>query len=153
MQLSSRTILFLTILPEWNEKPDSCSPMKVWGDSNYAIPPNCEKLTNLTAAVYWNRFVSLAEQFLEKHFTPEMMKERVDFWAKIIEPMMIDEPFIEQETWINNFEKSSGWIDLHRNNQICCWGFNVLIKREIAIVPQNKINTTHRGCRTFGGIT
>lgn len=95
-------------IPEWNETPDSCAPMLVWGDSNYAVPPNCDKLTNLTAAVYWNRFVSLAEQFLNKLFTTEMMKERVDYWAKIIEPMMKDDPFLEYETWINGVEALRG---------------------------------------------
>lgn len=92
-------------IPEWNETPDSCEPMRVWGDDTYAIPPNCDKLTNLTAAVYWNRFVSLGEQFLERRFTPEMMKERVDFWAKIIEPMMKDDPFLEYEAWTSNVEE------------------------------------------------
>ena len=99
-------------VPEWNETPDNCAPMVVWDDNNFAIPPNCDKLTNLTAAVYWNRFVSMGEQFLERLFTPEMMKERVDFWAKVIEPMMKDDPFLEYEAWINGVELLRSNMDI-----------------------------------------
>ncbi|HEX2955481.1 MAG TPA: CotH kinase family protein, partial [Chitinispirillaceae bacterium] len=90
-------------MPEWNEKPDSCAPMEVW-NGNFAIPPNCDKLTNLTADIYWNRFVSLGEQFLDVIFTPERMKERINAWAKVIEPFMNDDPFVQRKAWTSNVE-------------------------------------------------
>jgi spore coat protein H len=92
-------------MPEWNETPESCEPMTVWGASE-AVPPNCDRLTNLTAAVCWNRFVKLGDRFLDGLFNPERMMERIDAWVKVIEPEMNDDPFVAPEDWTNSVE----WI-------------------------------------------
>ncbi|MBN1756998.1 MAG: CotH kinase family protein, partial [Chitinispirillaceae bacterium] len=92
-------------MPEWNEVPDSCEPMEIWGGS-LAVPPNCDKLTSLTAAVCWNRFVSMGEQFLGGLFTPERMQQRVDAWAAVLEPEMDHDPYVDRNTW----ESSVEWL-------------------------------------------
>ena len=90
-------------MPEWFETPDSCEPVEIWNGS-LAVPPNCDRLTNLTAATCWNRFVSLGEQFLDDIFTPARMNERIDAWAKVIEPEMKNDPYVEPDTWSGSVE-------------------------------------------------
>ena len=95
-------------LPEWNVVPDSCGAVQIWGGS-YAIPPNCDPLTGLTAATQWDKFVATGEQLLETVFTVEKLEEQVTTLAKLIQPVMQEyypETVADWESSVNYLSES-----------------------------------------------
>lgn len=85
-------------VPEWNVVPDTCGPLLGWGDSQ-VLPPNCDKLIGLTAATSFGQFKKAGEFFLKEIFTTDRMHARLDNLAKVIAPVMDDEPTISKSGW------------------------------------------------------
>lgn len=97
-------------MAEWNEVPESCEPMVVWGNS-LAIPANCDKLTGLTAATQWDKFVETGEQMLETVFTADNFKQQVTDLTKLIQPVMQEYYPDTLETWEEAVEDINETID------------------------------------------
>ncbi|MBN1307206.1 MAG: CotH kinase family protein [Chitinispirillaceae bacterium] len=111
-------------LPEWNVVPENCDPVTVWG-GDLATPPNCDKLTGLTAATLWNDFSALGKQFLADILTPERLKNRIARLASLIDPVMTDEPTITHDDWLKaidvmkvDMDPLCNDFDDHVNNRI-----------------------------------
>jgi hypothetical protein len=91
-------------MPEWNEVPDSCGPVTVWGGSQ-AIPPNCDPLTGLMAEVLWDQFVLLGEEFLSTTFDTVSTQEKIDRFMALIEPELTDDPYVVTDDWRRSAER------------------------------------------------
>jgi spore coat protein H len=88
-------------VPEWNVKPVNCQPVPVWGDQ-VGIPPNCDKLTGLTAAVFWNDFVKIGETMLKGPFTVDPLKARIDSLRAFLDTQVKKDAKIDYPTWQGN---------------------------------------------------
>ncbi len=85
-------------MPEWNEVPESCDPLEIWGGS-LSMPPNCDKLTGLTAKTLWKEFVSFGEQFISEIFTPEKLINKITKYSSLIDSIMVYEPTMTYNKW------------------------------------------------------
>lgn len=85
-------------IPNWNEVPESCGPMKVWGTTN-VIPPGCDKLTSLIAATQWNKFVKAGEDFLATWFRSDSLQDKIDKYQQVISDVVEIDPVVEKKTW------------------------------------------------------
>ena len=88
-------------VPEWNVKPASCQPVPVWGDQ-VGIPPNCDKLTGLTASVFWNDFVKVGETMLKGPFSVDLLTARIDSLRTFIDDEVKKDAKIDYLTWQGN---------------------------------------------------
>jgi len=91
-------------VPHWNETPQSCSPMFVWGNTP-VIPPACDKLTSLLASTQWDKFVKYGEELLAKWIRPETLKTRIDSYQGIISGVLDNDPVVSNPRWGMEVEK------------------------------------------------
>jgi hypothetical protein len=87
-------------MPEWNVAPDTCAPQHIWG-TDYGYPPHCDPLIGLSAETCWERFVKAGEQFLVTCFNADRMKQKVDEYKTLIEPVVAQDPALDLEKWQN----------------------------------------------------
>ncbi|MFP4680890.1 MAG: CotH kinase family protein [Chitinispirillaceae bacterium] len=88
-------------VPNWNEDVEDCEPMPVWGGTNYVYPPCYDKFTRLLAKVFWDRFVEFGEKFLDQHFQPQQLRDRVDAYSELVAPVIAEDPVVSQSDWQN----------------------------------------------------
>jgi spore coat protein H len=88
-------------VPEWNVKPASCQPVTIWGGQS-GIPPNCDKLTGLTASVFWNDFVKIGENMLKGPFAVDRVTARIDSLKSLIDAEVKKDAKINYPTWQAN---------------------------------------------------
>jgi hypothetical protein len=85
-------------VPEWNVTPASCKAMPIWGGS-FGVPPNCDKLTKLTAAALWDNFKAVGGQLLSTFFKSGRLKRNLDTLAVIAEPVVAQDPALDVKRW------------------------------------------------------
>jgi hypothetical protein len=85
-------------VPNWNVKPASCAPIRVWEDS-YVIPSGCDPLLNLLASTQWPRFRQLGRELLAGPIRTSALQEKARLWAALIEPVVREDPVIDYATW------------------------------------------------------
>jgi hypothetical protein len=88
-------------VPDWNVKPVSCDPVKVWGDS-YARPAHCDKLTGMTADLLWNDYVKVCEKMLASSFTVPHLTGKIDFYKQLLDTIIVRDPYVNYNIWVNN---------------------------------------------------
>jgi spore coat protein CotH len=94
-------------VPDWNVKPQSCEPVKIWGNG-VGIPPHCDKLTGMTADLLWNDYVKICEQMLASHFSVVHLTEKLDFYKTLIDTIVRKDPYMDYNLWlssVNNLRK------------------------------------------------
>jgi spore coat protein H len=87
-------------MPDWYVEPDTCAPKPIWG-TDYGFPPHCDPLTALTADVLWDNFAKAGEQFLAGCFKSDTMKQKIDTYKTLIEPVVAQDSAIKFKTWEN----------------------------------------------------
>ncbi len=85
-------------MPEWNVPPDTCAPRRIWG-TDYGYPPYCDPLTALTAQTCWDKFVNIGDQLLSSCFNPDRMKQKIDEYKALIEPVVEKDPTLDLKKW------------------------------------------------------
>jgi len=89
-------------LPQWNVPTTNCTNQSAgFGGSNTFVPPNCDKLFKLTAAVFWNRYVQLGDLFLRDLFISQRLNEKITKHSNLINNAVQQDPNIQQNTWNN----------------------------------------------------
>lgn len=86
-------------VPNWNEEVSDPEPMPVWGGTSYVYPPCYDKFTRLLAKSFWDEFVSIGDKFLEEHFQPEQLCDKVDVYSQLISPVVAADPVLSHEDW------------------------------------------------------
>jgi len=84
-------------LPQWNVPTTDCGAKSVSGNS--FIPPNCDKLTKLTAANFWSRYVQLGDLFLKDVFVSQRLNDKITKHQNLINSAVQQDPNINQSTW------------------------------------------------------
>lgn len=88
-------------IPNWNVKPASCEPITAWLDDaelTYLVPSGCDKLINLLAATRWQRFVEISQELMAL-IDQKVLQAKLDKWATLIEPIIIEDPYVDAEVW------------------------------------------------------
>ncbi|MFP4014886.1 MAG: CotH kinase family protein [Chitinispirillaceae bacterium] len=91
-------------VPNWNENVPDCEPMPVWGGSSYVYPPCYDKFTRLLAKLLWDEFVSIGEEFLEEHFEPQQLRDKVDAYSQLVSPVVAVDPVLSHEDWLDEVD-------------------------------------------------
>ncbi|GBU25602.1 hypothetical protein R83H12_02252 [Fibrobacteria bacterium R8-3-H12] len=87
-------------VPQWNETPAHCGGYPTWNDE-FIRPPNCDKLTKLMAAVFWNNFTKLGEQFLKYQFASQRLINKINTHVQVISEFVQRDPVINNTSWTN----------------------------------------------------
>ncbi|NLD93294.1 MAG: hypothetical protein GX639_11575 [Fibrobacter sp.] len=92
--------------PEWNVRPRTCEPVKIWGD-NLAMPTHCDKLIGMTADLLWDEYVKICEQMLATHFSVPHLTSRLDFYKDLIDTIVRKDPYLKDpyndyNSWLGN---------------------------------------------------
>jgi spore coat protein CotH len=95
-------------LPQWNVPTTNCGSQSVGG--NNFIPPNCDKLTKLTAAVYGNRYVQFGDLFLNELFVSQRLNEKINELSNVISGAVQQDPVINQGTWTNDVNSLKNYL-------------------------------------------
>jgi len=94
-------------LPQWNVPTANCGAQSVAGNS--FVPPNCDKLTKLTAANFWSRYVQLGDLFLRDVFVSQRLNDKISKHQSLINNAVQQDPNINQGTWssdVNSLKNS-----------------------------------------------
>ncbi len=86
-------------VPDWNVEPPNCEPVTIWGNQS-GIPPNCDKLTHLTAAVFWDEFVKISENMLRTCFDPAHLQSKIERYKNLIDTVVQNDPHISYDSWL-----------------------------------------------------
>lgn len=97
-------------VPDWNEAPDSCKPVVIWG-GDHMLPPNCIKLINLTASACGDQFMLAGKYYLEHIFTKERMHGHLKKLTALIGPAMESDPWTTKAIWEKNIRYFDTSID------------------------------------------
>jgi len=102
-------------VPNWNVAPPrGCVGHMIWGDPTQHIrPPNCDKLTRMMAAVFWERYKLFGEQFLEDQFKSSRLAAKVEKYRQLISASVTADNSISTTDWGSNV--STG-MDNHMSN-------------------------------------
>jgi len=95
-------------LPQWNVPTTNCRSQNANG--NPLIPPNCDKLFKLMAAVFWNRYVQLGDIFLNDLFISERLIEKINRHSSLISNAVQQDPNINQSTWTSNVNSLKNYL-------------------------------------------
>jgi len=96
-------------LPQWNVATTNCGSQTV--DGQMLVPPNCEKLFKLTAAVFWNRYVQFGDILLKDLFISQRLNEKIDRYSNLISNSVQQDPNIDYNAWKNE-------ITQYKNNHL-----------------------------------
>jgi len=89
-------------LPQWNVPTTNCTNQSAgFGGGNTFVPPNCDKLFKLTAAVFWKRYVELGDLFLKDLFVSQRLNEKITKHSNLINNAVQQDPNINQSIWTN----------------------------------------------------
>jgi hypothetical protein len=86
-------------VPEWNVVPESCEPDSILWGNQLGVPAHCDKLTGLTADVYWNDFVKISEKMLKTCFDVKYLQGKIDFYKNLIDTVIQKDPYVDHDTW------------------------------------------------------
>jgi spore coat protein CotH len=95
-------------LPQWNVPTTNCNGQSVGG--NNLMPPNCDKLTKLTASVYWNRHVQLGDLLLKDLFISQRLNDKIDKYTNVISNAVQEDPNITQSTWTRDVSSLKSYL-------------------------------------------
>jgi spore coat protein CotH len=95
-------------LPQWNVPTTNCGTQSVAGNS--FVPPNCDKLTKLMAAVYWNRYVQLGDLFLKDLFVSQRLNDKITKHSNLITDAVQQDPNINQSTWTRDVNSLKNYL-------------------------------------------
>jgi hypothetical protein len=96
-------------LPQWNVPTTSCNAQNV--DGQQLVPPNCEKLFKLTAAVFANkdnknnRYVQFGDILLKDFFVSERLNEKIDKYSNLISNSVQQDPNIDYNAWTSEITR------------------------------------------------
>ncbi|MDR0305369.1 MAG: CotH kinase family protein [Chitinispirillales bacterium] len=96
-------------VPQWNETPAHCAGYQVGVDS-YIRAPNCDKLTQMMAAVFWDRYVQFGTQFLNDQFRSQRVIDKINRHAQLISPHVTADPVLSHLSWASEVERLKGYI-------------------------------------------
>jgi spore coat protein H len=96
-------------VPDWNVKPETCDTIIIWGNQT-GLPPNCDKLTGLTAAVFWDNFVKISEHMLSTCFNVKYLQNKVDTYKNLIDSVIQKDPHVDHATWLGQVNSLRGDI-------------------------------------------
>jgi spore coat protein CotH len=98
-------------LPQWNVPTTNCGNQSAgFGGGNTFVPPNCDKLTKLMAAVYWNRYVQLGDLFLNDLFVSQRLNDKINRHSNLITNAVQQDPNINQGTWTNDVNSLKNYL-------------------------------------------
>jgi spore coat protein H len=86
------------VMPNWNVKPASCSPIVVWGEYGMA-PCGCDPLVNLLAATGWDEYADLGQELLDGPFDEDFVAEKISRWASQIEAAVDEDTHLDTVVW------------------------------------------------------
>ncbi len=95
-------------LPQWNVPTTNCGAQSVAGNS--FMPPNCDKLTKLMAANFWNRYVQLGDLFLKDLFISQRLNEKITKHSNLITSAVQQDPNINQSTWTTDVNSLKNYL-------------------------------------------
>jgi len=86
-------------VPNWNVTPANCNGHPVNSGNDYVRPPNCDKLTKMMAAVFWDRFVKLGGQFLNELFASQRLNAKIETYQRLISAHVDRDQNINSNDW------------------------------------------------------
>jgi spore coat protein CotH len=98
-------------LPQWNVPTTNCGSQSAGG--NNFIPPNCDKLFKLTAAVFWSRYVELGDLFLRDVFVSQRLTDKINKHTQTITNAVQQDPNINQSTWTTSVNSMKNYLPNH----------------------------------------
>jgi len=98
-----------TDLPQWNVPTTNCGNQTV-NLNTLLMPPNCDKLTKLTAEVFWNRYVQLGDIFLKDLFISQRLNDKITKHSNLISNAVQQDPNIDMSTWINDVNSLKNYL-------------------------------------------
>jgi len=100
-------------LPQWNVATTDCSIKEIgFGDfGNKFIPPNCDKLFKLTAAVFKDRYVQLGDLFLNDVFVEQKLRDKIDKYQNLIRNAVSQDHNISN--WDSGVNELKGYLGSH----------------------------------------
>ena len=105
-------------LPQWNVPTTNCGAQNVGGNS--FIPPNCDKLTKLMAAVFWKRYVQLGKLFLKDLFKSERLNDKITKHSNLIDNAMQQDKNLKQgetyNSWKNDVNSLKNYLPTHASS-------------------------------------
>lgn len=87
-------------MPEWNVTPPDCEPVPIWGEDQTGFPAHCDKLTGLTADVFWDDFVRISEKMLSTCFDIEHLQKKIDVYKSLVDSVVRRDPHVDYNTWL-----------------------------------------------------
>jgi spore coat protein H len=85
-------------VPDWNVKPASCAPIRVW-ESSWVIPPGCDPVLHLLASTQWSRYEALGRELIGGPLRASALRRKAQRWSSLIEPIIREDPVIDYDTW------------------------------------------------------
>lgn len=100
-------------VPRWNEEPVS-DTFTIYGESK-VIAPSTDNLIYLLGQTCWERYVDIANEFLNNQFSKENLVKKIENWKSLIGPHLKDDPNISgYHEWQNAIDALSTSIDYYR---------------------------------------
>ena len=100
-------------LPQWNVPTTDCGNPKSAGGNSF-MPPNCDKLTKLTAANFWSRYVQLGDLFLNDVFVSQRLNDKITKHQSLIDNAMRQDPNLKQgesyNSWTNDVSSLKNYL-------------------------------------------
>lgn len=84
--------------PEWNEKPESCRPVRIYPGIG-ALPPSCDPLIHDWATATWNLYVSTMNELLNGLYSEASLNARVDRYVAEAHDLIAEDPKLDVTEW------------------------------------------------------
>jgi len=101
---------FGQVIPQWNVPTTNCTGSSGIGTDSNLIPPNCDKLTKLTAAVFWNRHTQFGDILLKDLFISKRLNEKIDKYSNLISNSVQQDPNITQSVWTRDISSLKNYL-------------------------------------------
>ncbi len=85
-------------VPDWNVKPASCAPIRVW-EASHVAPPGCDRFLNLIASTQWARYDAIGRELIAGPLRADVLVRKAKTWTTLIEPILREDPYVDFESW------------------------------------------------------
>lgn len=101
-------------VPRWNEKPTG-KEYTIFGDSK-VIAPSEDNFIYLLGQTCWNRYVKIAEKFLNNQFSKDSLLNKIERIETLIEPHLRNDPNLKHDTNLTGYETWQVAVERFKNS-------------------------------------